>query len=202
MEERQRLEADRSCCTASEFKIRKLTFSERSNVNLLTSQVVIVNCARQDRARNSNGTSFAHNPVLTPALYNPRAPNGTRFTNLNPTTIGRLYHSLATLGPDGAMLIGGSAPYDCCPGCGPTCYESYGYTCTNTPNADCYPSECTTERFFPPYFYNRAVPQPVTSSAPAGIAYGQAFEVVFRVRSGLTAPAVRAAIVNPGVGEC
>ena len=161
-----------------------------------------MNGARQGRAGNSNSTSFAHNPVLTPALYNSRAPNGTRVTNLNPTAIGRLYHSLATLGPDGAILIGGSAPYDCCPGCGPTCYESYGYTCTNAPNADCYPSEYTIERFFPPYFYNSAVPQPVISSAPAGIAYGQAFEVVVRVRSGLTAPAVRAAIVNPGFGEC
>lgn len=97
-------------------------------------------------------------------------------------------------------MVGGSAPYDCCPGCGPTCYESYGYSCRDEDNI-CYPNEFTIERFFPPYFYNAAVPQPAISAAPAAIAYGQAFEVAFRVRPGLTAPALRAALVNPGFGK-
>ncbi|ELU43602.1 copper radical oxidase [Rhizoctonia solani AG-1 IA] len=60
--------------------------------------------------RNSN----ADNPTFTPLLYDPSLPAGQRFTHANmPTSnIGRLYHSVATLLPSGAILIGGSNPND------------------------------------------------------------------------------------------
>lgn len=46
--------------------------------------------------------SYAQAPVLTPAYYNGSAPAGSRFqTNLPASTVGRLYHSSATLLPDG-----------------------------------------------------------------------------------------------------
>lgn len=45
-------------------------------------------------------------PVLTPWLYTPSAPLGQRFTTgLASTTIGRLYHSSASLLPDGSVIM-------------------------------------------------------------------------------------------------
>lgn len=35
------------------------------------------------------------------------------------------YFPSLTPAPNGALLIGGSAPYDCCSGCGPDCYGTY-----------------------------------------------------------------------------
>ena len=43
--------------------------------------------------------SLASGPVGTPAIYNPSAPNGLRWSNagLGPTSIARMYHSVALL---------------------------------------------------------------------------------------------------------
>lgn len=55
--------------------------------------------------------SYATNPVLRPAYYNHSAPAGSRFdSNLPSSTVGRLYHSSATLLPDGSVFISGSNP--------------------------------------------------------------------------------------------
>ena len=57
------------------------------------------------------GQSYATAPVLRPAYYNHTAPAGSRFdSNLPPSTIPRLYHSAATLLPDGSVFISGSNP--------------------------------------------------------------------------------------------
>ena len=49
------------------------------------------------------GNSYADDPVLMPAIYNPSAAPGQRWTsnNLSASTVPRLYHSSATLLPDG-----------------------------------------------------------------------------------------------------
>ena len=49
------------------------------------------------------GQSYADDPVLTPAIYNPFAAPGQRWSsnNLSASTVPRLYHSSATLLPDG-----------------------------------------------------------------------------------------------------
>ncbi|CAG8674055.1 7989_t:CDS:2 [Dentiscutata erythropus] len=52
----------------------------------------------------------ADNPVLTPVLYDDQKPLGKRFKKLDPSTIPRLYHSVATLIPDGRVFIAGSSP--------------------------------------------------------------------------------------------
>lgn len=50
--------------------------------------------------------SYAADPVLSPAYYNGSAPAGSRFdTDLPASTIGRLYHSSATLLPDGESIV-------------------------------------------------------------------------------------------------
>ena len=49
------------------------------------------------------GNSYADDPVLLPALYYPGAPAGQRWSSngLSASTVPRMYHSSATLLPDG-----------------------------------------------------------------------------------------------------
>jgi hypothetical protein len=55
--------------------------------------------------------SFAQDPVTRPAYYNHSAPAGSRFDyDLPSSTVGRLYHSSATLLVDGSVFIAGSNP--------------------------------------------------------------------------------------------
>lgn len=175
------------------------TFANRSLTHLTVHlpQVLIINGGRQGRAGLNTGPSNIHDPVFYPALYNPQGQNGSRWTNLATQKIARLYHSLAILGPDSCLLIGGSSPYDCCLGCGPQCFKK---TCDGSDD-ECYPNEFTIQNYCPPYV-SSTIPQPVIGSAPLKIGYGVPFEVTLNIRSNLTLPAVRAAIVNPGFGEC
>lgn len=87
-------------------------------VLLPTGRVLVVNGARTGISGYSNavgqvGQSNADNPVLAPALYDPRAPAGTRFergAGLPASGIPRMYHSVATLTPGGEVMIAGSNP--------------------------------------------------------------------------------------------
>ena len=86
-------------------------------VLLPTGQVLIVNGAGSGISGYGNvmhqvGSSNADNPVLTAVLYDPLAPLGARFSSdLLPTSrIPRLYHSVATLTPNGDIMIAGSNP--------------------------------------------------------------------------------------------
>jgi hypothetical protein len=100
------------------------------------------------------GQSNADNPVLTPWLYTPSAPEGQRFTTgFASTTIGRLYHSTASLLPDGSVIVAGS-----------------------NPNADVttttWPTEYRVEYFQPPYYF---MTRPSFTGKPAQVDYGQMF---------------------------
>ncbi|OBZ66528.1 Galactose oxidase [Grifola frondosa] len=58
------------------------------------------------------GMSLASGPVGTPAIYNPNAPAGQRWSRagFQTSSIARLYHSSALLLPDASVLIAGSNP--------------------------------------------------------------------------------------------
>ena len=86
-------------------------------VLLPTGQVVVVNGAGTGIAGYGNvqsqvGKSNADRPALTPVLYDPKAPIGQRFSSEGmPTSdIPRMYHSVATLTPNGDIMIAGSNP--------------------------------------------------------------------------------------------
>ena len=86
-------------------------------VLLPTGAVMIVNggatgIAGYGNVKHQVGFSNADNPVLTPVLYTPNAALGSRFSSAGlPTSdIPRLYHSVASLVPDGRILITGSNP--------------------------------------------------------------------------------------------
>jgi len=100
------------------------------------------------------GMSLASGPVGTPALYDPNAPAGSRWSNAGFATskIARLYHSSAILLPDASVLIAGS-----------------------NPNVDVnlttfFPTTYQAEIFYPPYF--SASTRPVPSGIPSTLSYG------------------------------
>lgn len=101
---------------------------------LPTGEVLILNGAK----RGASGWGFAREPNFTPVLYNPKAKRGTRFTELAPSTIARMYHSSSVVLPDGKVLVAGS-----------NTNNGYIYDAM-------YPTELRVEKFSPPYL-NAAV---------------------------------------------
>jgi hypothetical protein len=77
-------------------------------VPLPDGTVLVVNGAHHGLA----GFASATDPNLNAILYDPTRPVNTRFSILGSTTIPRMYHSEATLLPDGRVLISGSDPQD------------------------------------------------------------------------------------------
>ncbi|KZT10785.1 copper radical oxidase [Laetiporus sulphureus 93-53] len=101
------------------------------------------------------GQSFADNPVLTPVIYDPAAPAGQRWSRegLSASTVPRMYHSSATLLPDGSVMVSGSNP-----------------NADYTVGADVkYPTEYRVEYFYPSY-YNTRRPEP--QGLPTTLSYG------------------------------
>ncbi|KAG9014848.1 hypothetical protein FRB94_009006 [Tulasnella sp. JGI-2019a] len=101
----------------------------------------------------TKGDSYADQPVYQPLIYDPSKPAGSRFTSdgLSPSTVARMYHSTATLLPDGSVFVAGSSPHP--------------DVVLNTE----YPTTYTVERFYP-WYYNHARPQP--TGMPTNISYG------------------------------
>ncbi|KAG2158481.1 putative copper radical oxidase [Suillus bovinus] len=86
-------------------------------VLLPTGEVLIVNGAGTGISGYGNvidqvGQSNADHPVLTPVLYDPAAPSGQRFSSegMKSSAIPRMYHSVATLTPNGDIMVAGSNP--------------------------------------------------------------------------------------------
>jgi len=100
------------------------------------------------------GESLSSGPVLTPAIYDPDAPQGSRWSiaGLSASNIPRLYHSSAILLPDASVLIAGSNPN------------------IDVNLSTIYPTTYTAEIFYPPYFSATTRPAPV--SMPKTLSYG------------------------------
>ncbi|KIJ67360.1 copper radical oxidase [Hydnomerulius pinastri MD-312] len=75
-------------------------------VTLPDGTYMILNGAHQGVA----GFGLANDPNLGALLYDPSKPVGQRISILNNTIVARLYHSEATLLPDGRVLVSGSDP--------------------------------------------------------------------------------------------
>ncbi|KAI3763602.1 hypothetical protein L2E82_13567 [Cichorium intybus] len=124
---------------------------------LPTGDILIINGA----ARGTAGWENAIEPVLHPILYEPRK---RLFTVLTPTKRPRMYHSAATLLPDGRILVGGSNPH-----------VSYEFTGN-------YPTDLSLEAFSPPYMdgrfaYYRPSIMSVEYGIDEGVFYGQYFTI-------------------------
>ncbi|KAJ3930567.1 MAG: glyoxal oxidase N-terminus-domain-containing protein [Lentinula lateritia] len=132
------------------------------------------------------GMSLAAAPVGKPALYNPNAPAGSRWSNdgFDTSTIPRLYHSSAILLPDASVMIAGS-----------------------NPNVDVnlttyFPTTYKAEIFYPPYFSSSN--RPVPTGIPTTLSYGGAYFDISLPASSYTGSANDAAanttvvVVRPG----
>ncbi|KAG8969253.1 hypothetical protein FRC03_003778 [Tulasnella sp. 419] len=125
---------------------------------LPNGKIFLVNGVNQGVAGYGNdtwalGQSYATGPLYKPLMYDPDAPIGSRFTDqgLSASPIPRLYHSTATLLPDGSVFVTGS-----------------------NPNADVdynapWPTEYRVERFYPAYYDER---RPEPQGLPKQIGYG------------------------------
>lgn len=86
-------------------------------VLLPTGDIIIVNGAQSGisgygNVREQVGASNADNPAFTPVLYRPLGAPGQRFSveGMQASRIPRLYHSVATLTPNGDIMVAGSNP--------------------------------------------------------------------------------------------
>ena len=100
------------------------------------------------------GESFASGPVTAPAIYDPSAAPGSRWSRkgLGSSTIPRLYHSSAILLPDASVLIAGSNP-------------NIDVNLTTI-----FPTTYQAEIFFPLYF--SAPTRPAPTGMPTTLTYG------------------------------
>jgi len=100
------------------------------------------------------GESLASGPIGQPAIYNPNAAAGSRWSNVGLATssIARLYHSSAILLPDASVMIAGSNPN------------------LDVNTSTIYPTTYKAEYFYPPYFSAKTRPQP--SGIPKILSYG------------------------------
>lgn len=92
------------------------------------------------------GHSYADNPVYGPALYDPEATSGNKWSSegLSASTVARMYHSSAVLLPDGSVMVSGSNPNPDYVAAGPDVQ---------------YPTEYRTELWYPTWYKERR-PEP------------------------------------------
>ena len=110
---------------------------------------MILNGAHQGLA----GFGGASDPNFNALLYDPTQPVGSRFSILGTTNVARMYHSEATLLPDGRVLVSGSDP--------------------QTPGL---PEELRIEVYIPPYL-SQGLTQPVVTVPNTDWAYGGQYQI-------------------------
>jgi len=125
---------------------------------------MILNGAHQGVA----GFGLATDPNLSALLYDPLQPIGSRFSILNNTIVARLYHSEATLLPDGRVLVSGSDPQ--------TYYSNGSYV---------YPEEMRVEVYVPPYL-SQGLTQPEFTIVETDWDLGGQYDITVNLFQGTT----------------
>ncbi|KAF8945822.1 hypothetical protein BGZ47_001899 [Haplosporangium gracile] len=111
------------------------------------------------------GFRHGNDPVFTPAIYDPAAPLGQRFTEWEPSNIARMYHSVAMLLPDGSVFVAGSN-------------ENSEVRLKDVP----YPTEYRVENFTPPYLSTDLARPEIVSKVPEKVTYAQKVSVTVDVK--------------------
>ncbi|ORY24774.1 glyoxal oxidase precursor [Naematelia encephala] len=102
------------------------------------------------------GQSYADNPQYQSWYFDPSQPKGSRWAKAATSTIPRMYHSSASLLPDGSVIVSGSNPN-----------ADYVDAADNTTYT--YFTQYQVEIFYPDY-WNKTKPQP--GNMPSKITYG------------------------------
>ncbi|KAG0364432.1 hypothetical protein BGX24_004605 [Mortierella sp. AD032] len=111
------------------------------------------------------GFRHGNDPIFTPAVYDPAAPLGSRFTEWEPSNIARMYHSVAMLLPDGSVFVAGSN-------------ENSEVRLKDVP----YPTEYRVENFTPPYLSTDLARPEIVSKVAEKLAYAQKVSVTVDVK--------------------
>ncbi|KAE8733253.1 Detected protein of unknown function [Hibiscus syriacus] len=122
---------------------------------LPTGNVLLVNGTKSDSA----GWDDARDPNMVPVLF---SVSSSKFIELNPSTIPRMYHSSSAVLPDGKILIAGSNTND-------------GYL-----DVALFPTETRVEKFSPHYFDPALDPfrtEILFYKSAKKLTYGNQFEV-------------------------
>jgi hypothetical protein len=125
---------------------------------------MILNGAHQGVA----GFGLATDPNLSALLYDTSQPIGSRFSILNNTIVARLYHSEATLLPDGRVLVSGSDPQ--------TYYPNGSFV---------YPEEMRVEVYVPPYL-SQGLTQPEFTIVETDWDLGGQYDITVNLFQGTT----------------
>ncbi|KAL2504017.1 glyoxal oxidase-related protein [Abeliophyllum distichum] len=135
-------------------------------VLLPNGNVLIINGASSGTA----GWESGRDPVLSPVVYNPENPSGSRFEVQNPSSRPRMYHSTAILLRDGRVLVGGNNPNQ---------YDTF--------TGVLFPTDLTLEAFSPSYLEStsaRLRPKIVSPASQSSIGYGQQLAIRFTIPPG------------------
>ncbi|KAL2468384.1 glyoxal oxidase-related protein [Forsythia ovata] len=133
---------------------------------LPNGEVLIINGASTGTA----GWELGQNPVLSPVIYQPDNPSGSRFEVQNPSSTPRMYHSTAILLRDGRVLVGGSNPHQ---------YDDF--------TGALFPTDLTLEAFSPAYLdpnLARLRPKIISPASQSNIGYGQQLAIRFSIPPG------------------
>ncbi|KAF9175163.1 hypothetical protein BGX21_007500 [Mortierella sp. AD011] len=131
-------------------------------VILADGKIMLLNGAQIGYA----GFLRASNPIYTPVVYDPDAPLGERFTEWVPSNIARMYHSVATLLPDGSVFVAGSN-------------QNSEVRFENVP----FPTEYRVESFTPPYLTTDLARPEIVTEIPATLTYDQKLDIVVDVKA-------------------
>lgn len=141
-------------------------------INLPDGRILYLNGARTGVAGYDNtgtlnwviGESFADNPQYQSWYYDPSAALGSRWAKAGVSTIPRMYHSSATLLPDGTVFVSGSNP-------------NADYVDKTSNPTYTYFTQYQVEIFYPDYADHD---KPNPSGMPSNITYGgDYFDVTF-----------------------
>lgn len=103
------------------------------------------------------GQSYGDNPSYQPVIYDPSASSGSRFSKTGKANVARLYHSSATLLPDGSILVSGSSPR------------------ADVSTKKHWSTHYSVERFYPDYYDEE---RPSNKQLPSTFTYGgDSFEI-------------------------
>ncbi|KAF9415402.1 hypothetical protein BGZ76_004800 [Entomortierella beljakovae] len=130
-------------------------------VILADGKILLINGCQTGYA----GFRHGNDPILTPAIYDPNAPLGSRFTEWVASDIPRMYHSVAMLLPDATVFVAGSN-------------ENSEVRLKDVP----YPTEYRIESLTPPYLTTDLARPEIISTIPAKATYGQKLQVTVDVK--------------------